>query len=85
MFQHTAARRRLIYPVRHPIRDLWFQHTAARRRLTAALPRFQLICVFQHTAARRRLTGGKNIGLCVNLVSTHSRPKAADRCRIWMF
>ena len=77
MFQHTAARRRLLYKSLKDDKAILFQHTAARRRLAAvpiiaAFPR-----VFQHTAARRRLkkTDWRVIG--VSGVSTHSRPKAA--------
>ena len=57
-----------------------FQHTAARRRLTGAgFGCFKTGVLFQHTAARRRLnrTGYTVIPHC--RVSTHSRPKAADK------
>ena len=33
LFQHTAARRRLVFIMRDFFKILWFQHTAARRRL----------------------------------------------------
>ena len=33
LFQHTAARRRLDFPLHRPQSDGLFQHTAARRRL----------------------------------------------------
>ena len=33
MFQHTAARRRLVIRTTIDKKQLWFQHTAARRRL----------------------------------------------------
>ena len=36
VFQHTAARRRLVMRVRASRRLSWFQHTAARRRLEFA-------------------------------------------------
>ncbi len=56
MFQHTAARRRLVPHLCKDIAIGQFQHTAARRRL-ATNPK--LMCTspmrFQHTAARRRL------------------------------
>ena len=34
-FQHTAARRRLLFSLTYLLRRLGFQHTAARRRLLA--------------------------------------------------
>ena len=41
MFQHTAARRRLLMTVRRGITAVKFQHTAARRRLLGVLtPKF---------------------------------------------
>ena len=54
-----------------------FQHTAARRRL-----RFWQCCKkrlmkFQHTAARRRLRDVRKQEIVQQVVSTHSRPKAA--------
>ena len=55
LFQHTAARRRLVPSPYHRFDNNKFQHTAARRRLgdqnniNARMP------MFQHTAARRRL------------------------------
>ncbi|WP_410000210.1 hypothetical protein [Neisseria sicca] len=55
MFQHTAARRRL---VRSPfsVKALpSFQHTAARRRLGGDQISYGVETEFQHTAARRRL------------------------------
>ena len=55
MFQHTAARRRLVIPELDIIYQRLFQHTAARRRLGLSV---QMACMdikFQHTAARRRL------------------------------
>ena len=55
MFQHTAARRRLLFEVTSLILIGLFQHTAARRRLLTFY--FPVISIegFQHTAARRRL------------------------------
>ena len=124
LFQHTAARRRLLFPVLLASLSCRFQHTAARRRLldvynrdfcfdtfqhTAARRRLFLYLIqmrcgdgdtFQHTAARRRLIqfnigiilrscfntqppeGGCRLssdGLYTNMVSTHSRPKAAGK------
>ena len=59
MFQHTAARRRLVIHIMQPnLKQVLFQHTAARRRLAsccATKARCKKV-LFQHTAARRRLT-----------------------------
>ena len=77
-FQHTAARRRLLYRLFPEIKPILFQHTAARRRLPLRTSAAQGCWGFQHTAARRRLT----VLACLFptcTVSTHSRPKAADR------
>ena len=54
-----------------------FQHTAARRRLHRCSFRFLQDQKFQHTAARRRLLHCKFFFISFNIVSTHSRPKAA--------
>ena len=54
-----------------------FQHTAARRRLVGAAQECDLKVVFQHTAARRRLAAANDAKVIINIVSTHSRPKAA--------
>ena len=55
-----------------------FQHTAARRRLMSdRKPKYRMK-KFQHTAARRRLLRCKNSSRRFAMVSTHSRPKAAD-------
>ena len=61
-----------------------FQHTAARRRLTGAgFGCFKTGVLFQHTAARRRLKGIiVRMGI-IWIVSTHSRPKAAEQHRIY--
>ena len=56
MFQHTAARKRLLTlskRVNACTRE--FQHTAARKRLQATISPPSLTCGFQHTAARKRL------------------------------
>ena len=76
MFQHTAARRRLV-EIGGCIANLRFQHTAARRRLACFPPPCQRFEEFQHTAARRRLDSGAQSCALLNIVSTHSRPKAA--------
>ena len=78
-FQHTAARRRLVY---------WFRfnpdgiHVSTHSRPKAAgLPSHARRCrsVFQHTAARRRLACHRLGQRLQTLVSTHSRPKAAGQ------
>ena len=56
---------------------LWFQHTAARRRLGILSTDFVDVLGFQHTAARRRLVGQDRNNTPCEVVSTHSRPKAA--------
>ena len=56
-----------------------FQHTAARRRLSIAGVITGQMTMFQHTAARRRLTNEIVLTYRDRNVSTHSRPKAADR------
>ena len=55
MFQHTAARRRLVKLLINMNNGLMFQHTAARRRLGLLHLVVVLTLQFQHTAARRRL------------------------------
>ena len=77
MFQHTAARRRLV-GARVGLQCFQtFQHTAARRRLAAGSPNIPNAAKFQHTAARRRLGNALFWDLSQTSVSTHSRPKAA--------
>ena len=77
MFQHTAARRRLLIPPTMIGATSRFQHTAARRRLLGALRLISSYDEFQHTAARRRLLGQSIYSDYKLNVSTHSRPKAA--------
>ena len=55
MFQHTAARRRLVSDVARFRGEIQFQHTAARRRLGDVVQNGNIQPMFQHTAARRRL------------------------------
>ena len=76
-FQHTAARRRLVFGIIFYSWTTKFQHTAARRRLVRTWVRMNGYDKFQHTAARRRLADYKNIARGNGGVSTHSRPKAA--------
>ena len=54
-FQHTAARRRLVFNQHVTDTFFVFQHTAARRRLLHARLFLTDTFQFQHTAARRRL------------------------------
>ena len=77
LFQHTAARRRLVLIAMLINSRLEFQHTAARRRLEYLSAVVAGECVFQHTAARRRLDGNLEVFAEMQQVSTHSRPKAA--------
>ena len=56
-----------------------FQHTAARRRLRRRVYARACWWWFQHTAARRRLLSARPILIKSDIVSTHSRPKAAAR------
>ena len=54
-----------------------FQHTAARRRLEYQNQHHPTFHQFQHTAARRRLVPDNFDIAVLEIVSTHSRPKAA--------
>ena len=76
-FQHTAARRRLVWLYRRYGSNKMFQHTAARRRLVFRLTKVCPLMLFQHTAARRRLGIQSRFNAITAIVSTHSRPKAA--------
>ena len=70
VFQHTAARRRLVPSVGNRAANSGFQHTAARRRLANSAAVFSQGRLFQHTAARRRLANDSSsmfsIGMCFN-------------------
>ena len=55
VFQHTAARRRLVINASDDAVYVMFQHTAARRRLLGGEILRYCNLLFQHTAARRRL------------------------------
>ena len=81
-FQHTAARRRLAGGVVGSIWSSMFQHTAARRRLANNSFCSFIAIVFQHTAARRRLVTIRRSPGYTDIVSTHSRPKAAGRINL---
>ncbi len=78
MFQHTAARRRLVSHQQPLPSYRQFQHTAARRRLGNIEKNIKLpLSVSTHS--RPKAAGTKNVTIDVSsaLVSTHSRPKAA--------
>ncbi len=81
MFQHTAARRRLDEGLSIATEGILFQHTAARRRLDKASYEKWRADLFQHTAARRRLVIQCSQTFLTEIVSTHSRPKAAGSVR----
>ena len=50
LFQHTAARRRLLSSPSSNMPSIWFQHTAARRRLPKILkPKKCKVCVSTHS------------------------------------
>ena len=86
-FQHTAARRRLVWPICTANTVQMFQHTAARRRLAVPASFPDKPSAFQHTAARRRLASLSSSFVGLLTVSTHSRPKAAgnaaEECSLW--
>ena len=82
MFQHTAARRRLVSFYRRFIFRRVFQHTAARRRLGSNKLKYPLFYLVS-THSRPKAAGYcKNRQQNHNNVSTHSRPKAAG-LRFW--
>ena len=78
LFQHTAARGRLIKELRRIAKSNAFQHTAARGRLSPRLSELSNVLGFQHTAARGRLISTSDDEDMTIKVSTHSRPWAAD-------
>ena len=85
-FQFTAARRRLRLHAKQKARHSKFQFTAARRRLHLPPNHITGPPMFQFTAARRRLPAKYQRWKSKNMVSIHSRPKAAasgDRCSAW--
>ena len=85
-FQLTAARRRLGFARQRVLTaKSAFQLTAARRRLDGLIDGQQQGGEFQLTAARRRL--GLPLGrcCCFDLISTHSRAKAAGSFAPWRF
>ena len=77
MFQHTAARRRLVSPTNGRTGGRKFQHTAARRRLEWA-PTGAILVIDVSTHSRPKAAGYEQKNQHYRaLVSTHSRPKAA--------
>ena len=67
-------------------RYMEFQHTAARRRLVVISHTITPVVSFQHTAARRRLGALPAWQrLKFDVVSTHSRPKAAGTNANFLF
>ena len=79
MFQHTAARRRLVLIGVGDGDRYEFQHTAARRRLEPA--RSEKVSSWMVSTHSRPKAAGDIRGLPLTLVpvSTHSRPKAAGQ------
>ena len=78
-FQHTAARRRLVYVPSAFLRSLTFQHTAARRRLGGYGFRLTTFYGFNTQPPEGGWQYASNQSDCED-VSTHSRPKAAGKC-----
>ena len=77
MFQHTAARRRLL---REFEKQIYMHQVSTHSRAEAAADR-TFRCspeiAFQHTAARRRLQVELDRPIEFDSVSTHSRAEAA--------
>ena len=77
LFQHAAARRRLVRVMSGIHRLSMFQHAAARRRL-ALLDKGGAISAHVSTRSRPKAAGFlKALYRCYKCVSTRSRPKAA--------
>ena len=77
MFQHTAARRRLVFLKHLILTQSMFQHTAARRRLVSVWDVDRLGAVVS-THSRPKAAGIDSLDdVFEKNVSTHSRPKAA--------
>ena len=76
-FQHTAARRRLVFWANFEKEFLWFQHTAARRRLVQlGVDSAGKEAVSTHSRPKAAGRYQENFDR-LKRVSTHSRPKAA--------
>ena len=76
-FQHTAARRRLGCRVMPAGAEVCFNTQPPEGGWLAIGSASVCKRSFQHTAARRRLDSGAQSCALLNIVSTHSRPKAA--------
>ena len=77
LFQHTAARRRLGQNGRDRTGRLLFQHTAARRRLGICSKRKRPFNSFNTQPPEGGWMGRVLCHVFAQIVSTHSRPKAA--------
>mgnify|MGYP000986343689 CR=1 FL=1 len=91
VFQHTAARRRLVRWFDKQTVSLRFQHTAARRRLEGRRKVVRIMITFQHTAARRRL-GKRQTEPLMTLLFQHTAARrrlaylsCGDLARLWRF
>ena len=84
MFQHTAARRRLLSLTLGTKAFFSCFNTQPPEGGCLVHPiMFMMVIMFQHTAARRRLPSGSEMAIPKFTVSTHSRPKAAaESCAI---
>ena len=76
-FQHTAARRRLVYLIGRCRSEPLFQHTAARRRLGRSKSSNKPIRPVSTHSRPKAAGGDAERPKFVLHVSTHSRPKAA--------
>ena len=85
MFQHTAARRRLVLVFLPLVLLCLFQHTAARRRLVREAGQPVSGSPFQHTAARRRLAAEPEV-LAKGRASFNTQPPEGG-CHLlyWIF
>ena len=76
MFQHTAARRRLVKSLLRRVKCTKFQHTAARRRLDPAIKSQSRVSSFNTQPPEGGWVATLRLWK-IQAVSTHSRPKAA--------
>ena len=80
LFQHTAARRRLLKVTDQlKICNSRFNTQPPEGGCLLAKTNADIFAQFQHTAARRRLLSYNSNNVSCSSVSTHSRPKAAAR------
>ena len=82
LFQHTAARRRLVFPIFTNTPLILFQHTAARRRLVFGFGVSSPAPVGFNTQPPEGGWKSLILSTSTTMVSTHSRPKAAGLARI---